>query len=352
MYPEEPGQTNIIAQVTGYTPTINTRLLLTKTKMVPTPHTAISPSCKCPRCNTMYRRKSYSSRARRPIRSTGRRRSSRRVYRTKKRTYRKRGITMRKILNKTSRKKRDTMVLQTNVSTTTPVGNATYNRGPAPVSQNSIYIWCPTARDLSNSTGGVNPSLVDSARTATTCYMHGLKEKITFSTNDATPWLWRRVVIYSKDPDFRTSTSGAGSTFNTFIENSAGYARVVNQPVNGAFYDDRLWKGQINIDWDDFMTAPVDNSRNDVVYDKTVTMSSGAQLGMYRSFNRWHGINKNLVYGDDENGASTATSYWSVSDKRGCGDMYVIDIFKPGAGVQTNSVLYFKPEASLYWHEK
>jgi len=244
------------------------------------------------------------------------------------------------------------MVLQTNVSVGTPVGNNTYNRGPAPITQQSLYVWSPTARDLSDNAGLANQVSVESSRNAVTCFMRGLKEKITFSSNDSTPWLWRRIVIFSKNSNYRISTTGTSTTFSPFIENSAGYARVVNQPVNGQFFDDGLWKGVQNIDWDEFMTAPVDTRRNDLVYDKTVSIAPGAQQGTYRSFNRWHPINKNLVYDDEEAGQSMTTNYWSVTDKRGCGDMYIIDIFKPGAGAQAGSILYFKPEASLYWHEK
>lgn len=261
-------------------------------------------------------------------------------------------MSKKRLLNITSRKKRDTMVLQTNVSTGTPVGSNTYNRGPAPITGNAIYIWCATARDLTELSGAPNQVINESARNSTTCYMRGLKEKITFSSNDATPWLWRRIVIFSKNPNYRSSTTGSGTTFSPYIENSAGYARVVNQPFQGAAYDDGLWKGQINVDWDDFMTAPVDTRRNDVAYDKTITISSGAQLGTYRSYNRWHAINKNLTYDDDEAGQTMQYSHFSTMDKRGCGDMYVIDVFKPGAGAQAGSILYFKPEATLYWHEK
>lgn len=244
------------------------------------------------------------------------------------------------------------MILQTNVSTATPVGNPTYNKGPAPITGQAFYVWCATARDLTQPNSVVNSIVDEAGRTATTCYMRGLKEKITFSTNDATPWLWRRIVFYSKNPFMRTSTSGAGNTFAPYQENSAGFARVVNQPVVGGTYDDVIWKGQIGVDWDDFMTAPVDTRRLDLQSDKTVTIAPGAQGGVYKSFTRWHPINKNLVYDDEENGPIEATSVFSVLDKRGCGDMYVIDIFKPGAGLQSTSVLYFKPEATLYWHEK
>jgi hypothetical protein len=244
------------------------------------------------------------------------------------------------------------MVLQTNVSTGTPVGAATYNRGPTPITQSSIYVWCATARDLSIPAGGANSIIDEMGRTSSTCYMRGLKEKITFSTNDATPWLWRRIVFYSKNPSLRASTTGAGNTFSPIQENSAGYARVVNQPVIGGAYDDVIWKGTQNTDWDDFMTAPIDNRRVDLAYDKTISIAPGAQGGVYRSYNRWHPINKSIVFDDEEQGGVENQSSWSVLDKRGAGDMYVIDVFKPGASLAGSSVLYFKPEATLYWHEK
>lgn len=276
--------------------------------------------------------------------------------RTIRRTYRKRpAMTKKRILNTSSRKKRDTMVSVSNTSIGNSAGSTSYLIQPAVVTadRNGFFVWCATARSMDRGDGSA--AIQDEAsRTATNTYMRGLKEKIAITTNDACPWFWRRVVFYSKLPAFRTATTGAGNAFSPYFFGSNGYNRMVNQPVSGGVYDDGIWKGTFNKDWNDLITAPVDNRRVDLRYDKTITLNSGATQGFSRNFNLWHPINKSLVYDDDENGGGESLSPWSVVDKRGMGDMYVIDIFQSGAGrgTGTTSQLFFRPEATLYWHER
>lgn len=282
--------------------------------------------------------------------------SIRRRYRaTNRRSMKPRVLSKKRILNTSSRKKRDTMLSVTNTSIGNPVGSSTYLIAPAVITadRNAFWVWSPTARSMDRGDG---IALIgdEASRTATNVYMRGLKEKIAITTNDACPWFWRRIVFYSKLPAFRTATTGGGNAFSPYFYGSNGYNRMVNQPVNGSAYDDGIWKGTLNKDWNDFITAPVDNRRVDLRYDKTISLNSGAAQGFSRNFNRWHPMNKTLTYDDDENGGAESLSPWSVSDKRGMGDMYIVDIFQSGAGrgTGTTSQLYFRPEATLYWHER
>lgn len=268
-------------------------------------------------------------------------------------------LSKKKILNISSTKKRDKMLSVTNTTLASGAGAVDYAVGPAIVTGNrqALFVWCPTARGgvLPLTNGGGFP--IDQAvRERTTVFMKGLSEKITLSTNDSCTWLWRRIVFYSRDPGFRAvSTNGSSqTTYAPFFYGSNGYQRVLNQPVNGGFIDSQLWAGTFSRDWSDFMTAKVDNRRVDLKYDKVITINPGSSGGVTRHFTRWHGMNKNLVYDDDEFGGDEVTSSYSVTDKRGMGDCYVVDIFQSGAGRAegTNSQLYFRPEATLYWHEK
>lgn len=248
------------------------------------------------------------------------------------------------------------MLCVTNTTIASGSGGSTFLPGPATITgaRLGFFVWSPTARQPEDGTGTVTP-VQESTRGATTCYMRGLKEKITLTSNDGCPWLWRRVVFYSRDATLRNANLIAGDTvYRPYFYGTSGYQRVVNQPVIGGPYDDRIWKGTAGQDWSDFLDAVVDTRRVDLVYDKTVSLNPGSQQGFNRSFTRWHPMNKNLVYDDDESGGKEATNYWSVTDKQGMGDCYVVDIFQSGAGRAPNndSQLYFRPEATLYWHER
>lgn len=159
-------------------------------------------------------------------------------------------------------------------------------------------------------------------------------------------------MFFSRDVRLRSNTAGAGSTFNPSYFDSSGYRRVLNQVVTGAIYDDIIWEGRQGVDWNNFGVAKVDSKRLNVVYDKTVTINSGNQSGAIRDFRIWHPINKTLIYDDEEAGGDETLSAWSVTDKRGCGDMFVMDIIFPTIAVTQNSYLRFNPQATLYWHEK
>jgi len=113
-----------------------------------------------------------------------------------------------------------------------------------------------------------------------------------------------------------------------------------------------LFKGRANVDWNDTILAPVDTTRVSVMYDKTFTLKSGNAYGALLERKLWHPMNKNIVYDDDENGSTEASSYYSTASKAGMGDVFVIDQFYPGAGASSTDLLQFSTNSTLYWHEK
>lgn len=272
----------------------------------------------------------------------------------KKRPYRRtpirRKMPQKRILNLTSTKKRDTMLGYSNSTAANQSGSTTYLAQPAVVTginANACFVWCATARAASDGTGPGVP-IEQATRTATTCYMRGLKEKIEIQCSDGLPWQWRRICFTTKSQFLTVSTS-----FNVRQLTSSGYARVMNQLANPftTLYP-LLFRGLQNSDWNDAMIAPVDTSRVTLKYDKVVSIASGNEDGCVRSYSRWHAMNKNLVYDDDENGATESSNDFSVTSKAGMGDYYVVDIFRPRLGGATNNQLSINPQATLYWHEK
>lgn len=269
-------------------------------------------------------------------------------------------MTKKRILDVTTVKKRDTMLSWTNITTTTDT--ATYATGYAALKgsyaqTDEIYClaWCPTARDLTNFAGNLNPRSIPSARTSSEPYMVGLAETINLQTTSAGPWQWRRICFTAKG---NVPGLGSSTNFSLATETSIGVVRVVNRvPGNrntGQQYDlfEVLFKGQNGSDWNDPLSARTDNSRVTIKYDRIRTIASGNQSGVMRTYKHYHPMRKTLVYGDDERGDSMLTGTFSTTAKAGMGDYYVIDLFKPAQGATATEVLSFNPAATLYWHEK
>lgn len=272
-------------------------------------------------------------------------------------------MTIKSLLNKTSRKKRDTMLTWTNTQPSgANIGQAQATApGPFTVTGANVGVslWCATARDLSTFSGPAGSVAQEAMRTATTCYMRGLKENIKISTNSGVGWMWRRICF-----KLRTAAiySTAGDTpsfpFNPYVDTSSGIGRqyfnmtINNQGTQFANFKEILFKGLEGSDWNDILIAPVDTRRVDLCYDKYRKITSGNNVGQLRDYKLWHSMNKNLAYADDESGETETTRYFSVSDKRGMGDYYVVDIIVPNPGSSVSDIMFMSSTATLYWHEK
>lgn len=268
------------------------------------------------------------------------------------------------ILNLTSTKKRNTMLQYANTSTS---GGSSVTIGPGPAlingGSNGFFIFCPTAQNLTESSGN-NNSIVNAAeRTATTCFMRGFSENIRIQTSTGLPWFWRRITFCAKNSVFYNFNSGdtptqTNSAATSYVDTSNGMERLwFNQSVNNAPLTQTsiqayLFKGVTGKDWTDVLTAPVDNTRVDLKSDRLKCIRSGNASGTVMEKKFWYPMNKNLVYDDDESGEMEVSSYLSVLDKKGMGDYYIVDIFQPGTGATSTDQLQVVATASLYWHEK
>jgi len=309
------------------------------------------------RTSTYRKRSRFGSRygASRRSRTYGKNTSTRRPSYAKTR-YRKRrsGLSKKTILNVSSRKKRDVMAYYTNVKLENPQ-SPTYQNGPALLAGGNTdpyaFIWCATARDNDVTTGNAGNIFDMATRTATTCFMRGLSEKIELQVTDGLPWQWRRICFTAKGLQLVLTES---DTFKLSLETGNGYQRVVNEMIgdNLTGVESYIFKGKKSVDWYDQLVAPLDNGRVTVKYDKTITIASGNEQGCIRKYNRWMPMNHNLVYDDDEDGGGVDADHYSVQGKAGMGDYYIVDYFRPRAGSNTENHLSFSPQATLYWHEK
>lgn len=259
----------------------------------------------------------------------------------------------------TSEKKRDKMMTYTNVTSSAQTGSGTFGATPAIITGGSspfVAVWCATARDnTTSSTGRIGNKFDVATRTASNCYMVGLKECIEIQVADGLPWQWRRICFTYKGGNTASGSLPAPtSSYYPSLETSNGYVRVVNgiAPAQQTTFFNLLFQGAQTVDWSDAMTAKLDTERITVKYDKTCSIASGNEDGVIRRYNRWHPMKHNLMYDDDESGGTTGAAGYSVDSKRGMGDYWVIDIIKPRVGSTASNQLLFNTEATLYWHEK
>lgn len=268
-------------------------------------------------------------------------------------------MSKKRILNITSTKKRNGMLSYTNTAST----GASQAVGPGPAYVNGVgsgfFLWNATAQDLSHVGGGENTVAQEAARSATSCYMRGLSENIRIQTSSGLPWFWRRICFTTRGRFFENSPLDTPTqATRTFQDTSTGMQRLYfNIDVNATpntknNLDGVIFKGAKGVDWNDFITAPVDTRRVTLKYDKTRTLRSGNANGTVHDAKLWHRMNKNLVYDDDETGDSESSSYLSTSSKPGMGDYYVLDIIQPGTGGTSTDAILLQTNSTLYWHEK
>lgn len=222
-----------------------------------------------------------------------------------------------------------------------------------------MSVFCPTARALT--TAGAQNTITDVAdRTSTTCFMRGYKENVRVQTSSPLPWLWRRICFTIKGATFFANQGDSAPTqqYLPYSDTSIGMARkwfnlqVNNQPNTVAAYNGIIFKGTQNQDWNDVITAKVDTSRITVKSDLTRRITTGNNSGHFSERKLWYPLNKNLVYDDDENGASETTVYYSTDAKAGMGDYFIVDYLVPGVGGTSTDVININCTATLYWHEK
>lgn len=263
-------------------------------------------------------------------------------------------MSRKALLNVTSTKKKDTMLSYTNVTAAAPFGGATFGIGAAILTgATSAYefLFVPTARDMFiNNTSTIGPTALNALRTASTCYIRGYSEKVHIQSSTSQPWVWRRIVFHAKGGVLAGTPPSNALPYVELVPQ--GFVRTVTNFNQSSTLRDQLFRGKQGVDWTDIFMAPVDQNNYNPIYDKTMTITSGNDSGFNKVYSRWHQINKNLVYNDDEDGLGEDTSRTSTTGKPGCGDVYVYDILRAEAAATTADQLLFEPTGVMYWHER
>lgn len=259
------------------------------------------------------------------------------------------GTSSRKrILNISSVKHRDAMI---------PSNNASL--GFQQILDGDIVLWCATARNLEQ---GTTPASLyvdpNATRNSQRVFWRGLKERIEITTSDASPWFWRRVCFTMKG-QFVAAAIPASQYVNSTLPGVGRSQIAYNRSTTpltapqAAVLRNYLFEGMNQVDYFRSTNAPTDKFRVKIWFDRTITINSGSGNGVTRKRTYWHGMNKNMVYNDQEFGGDIVeNNFFAVPDGTNLtmGDYYVVDIFERAAGF--TGTLSFLPQATVYWHER
>lgn len=241
------------------------------------------------------------------------------------------------------------------------VGNWNFSAG-SPAFSGRYYAlgFVATARTItSSSSAGESNVNDDASRTATRCFMRGIKEHIRFESGTGRSYLWRRICFKFTGQEI-LGPNGSGLFGSMWSETSAGYVRAMTLLISGSTTDPTVWnnlvnilfKGQANVDWNDIMAAKVDNTRVHLAYDHTTRLQPKNDSGQQWKIDRWHPMNKTLIYNDDESGGSKLGTELSTNTRLSMGDYYIIDLFDMGLAPSDGDVLNVAMNSTLYWHER
>lgn len=226
-------------------------------------------------------------------------------------------------------------------------------------------LWNATQRERNTGEPGDPKPRVDdpAARTATSCFMRGLRERIMVQTSGSGAWIWRRVTFTFKSDFFYRNHDGPSDNIiaRYFLETNPGGYRRALPFFNGSLGSDAtrltqllafVFKGAQTVDWTNPMTAKTHSERVTIKRDETHIIRSGNDSGVLKIYRKWYPMNKNLTYDEDEFGGTQVNGNLSALVNSSMGDYYVLDIIAPSLGTGSEEQLNFNPEATLFWHER
>lgn len=244
----------------------------------------------------------------------------------------------------------------------TPLDDSGTAQTPGPVQMNASevygFIFSPSARvagDQLDSGERVNqPSSAE--RRKSKCYVRGYGETVEIQTDDASPWIWRRIVF---------STIGLAVQFDPGLlynkDDTRGYGRSLYNLRSGTSQAQQLegivfrylFQGSENIDWANVMTAKTAPRHVKVYSDRRrVIQSPNSEGGTIRISRHYDGVNRSIIYDDIESGAGAkATNAIASGTPYGnMGDLFVLDFFSSASDDETSGAT-FQPHGCFYWHE-
>lgn len=261
------------------------------------------------------------------------------------------------VLNTTSNKKRDTMVPFSGDGEDPNAAGATLLVGNGGAQM--CVFNCTARAALADLSGPGFPDDIP-ARGRPAIYARGFKDSIRIQTASSMPWAWRRIVFVAKGEDwFTVDDAGTAKIALTHNLTSNGYVRYVAkltgsslQSAFAAAFARQVFAGTGGVDWLTPINAPTSSERVTILSDHTTTIKSGNDAGVLRTYQRWHPINRTIIYGDKEDGGRENTADISSLNRHSFGDVYIMDIFEPHSLSSDGDNLSYAPTGTFYWHER
>jgi hypothetical protein len=292
------------------------------------------------------------------IRQRRRRSSFRRrrfpVRRRFKRKFRRTSYSRRRIKQIASRKKFDTQLCSTNAATV-PVTRLTL------FNSTTYVLTCPTY--LPTTVGKVTND-TRYRRSQQEIFFRGVKERINLTSSSGL--IWRRVCFYSYEQlgvGRPQVAAHPGTGDNVLRRNIEPFLPETTHATTA----DLLWQGEKGIDFteDTRIYSRLDAQRVKVVYDKSVRLNTNIPnetdtdvLGKTGEYKRWHGVNKNYRYNQEESGSNRddngLLNGWSTTSPMSPGNFYILDMFHNGGQYNTEpnvTIGTFSVQGTVYWHE-
>ena len=228
----------------------------------------------------------------------------------------------------------------------------------------STFIFSPTMR-WKRENADVNPSIA--TRESEDTFAVGFKETIRFATDTSSPWKWRRIVFSMYGTEIWQYPLATGAYTRVLPADNGntltnGPRRVWMQ-LDGATTDtaerlfvrqnvyQHLFAGELNVDWSNPFTAPIDANKVKLISDSTTSITSPNDAGTLKIVKRWHPFRKRIIYEDDTIGKQTSSHGWSAASRQSYGDIYIMDMFLNADDAGANN-LSFGSDATYYWHER
>lgn len=260
-----------------------------------------------------------------------------RVYRRPKRFTRR---PRAQVLDITSVKKRDNM--------SPGIWNGT-NWTP------SAFVITPTGGEITALLWAASfrknqPAPNKQTRTAKEIFLKGFRDDVQIETGSGMAWEWRRIVFSVK-----TLARHSDAPLYVAYDPAYGYMRALRHVAPGAYrtaLESILFAGSDPHDWLTPMAAKVDVNAVTLHSDKVMNIRSGNNGGIIGKYKHYHPINKRMVYADSEDGGQTIWENFTTDSKEGLGDVYILDYLRPTVFAVDSDQLLFRPNATMYWHER
>lgn len=230
-------------------------------------------------------------------------------------------------------------------------GSGTAVDGPIQVGTGFNSLFIPSARNYLTTP-------TQYGRNATSCFLRGYKERVNIVLGAGGVWTWRRIVFAAKGPFLREfwTDNGQVPQYDSLSPQAGEIPARVIGPVDNPIIDGLrgyIYEGTQGSDWYDTMTAKPDRQRITLLSDKVYSFNPGNESGRVKNFNFWYGINKNIMYDDDEQDDAVSSVPYSSPAKPGIGDIYIFDQVRLEAPAATGTASFkFSPEGTIYWHER